>query len=38
MYRLLNWMFGWDYILWRNSCDGGISRIRQDGRAGTAVD
>lgn len=35
IYKLFNWMFGWDYVLWRNSCDGGISRIRQD-RSGVA--
>lgn len=27
MYRLLNKLFGWDYIWWQNSCDQGIARI-----------
>lgn len=27
MYKLLNKIFGWDYIYWRNTCDGGISRV-----------
>ena len=28
MYRLLNLLFGWDYINWKNSCDSGIARVR----------
>lgn len=28
MYKLLNFLFGWDYIYWRNSIDSGIARIR----------
>jgi hypothetical protein len=31
MYRLLNRLFGWDYIAWRNTCDQGIARIHKDG-------
>lgn len=27
---ILNKLFGWDYIVWRNSCDGGIARVRLD--------
>lgn len=32
MYRLLHWLFGWDYIQWRNTADQGIARVRVDGR------
>lgn len=34
MYRLKNFLFGWDYIQWRNSSDQGISRVIRlsDGR------
>jgi hypothetical protein len=32
MYKLLNYLFGWDYIHWKNSADQGISRIRLDGQ------
>lgn len=31
IYQTLNWLFGWDYIQWRNSVDSGIARIRIDG-------
>ena len=31
MYQLLHWLFGWDYIQWRNSADRGIARVRLDG-------
>jgi len=27
MYKLKNFLFGWDYIQWRNSCDQGIARV-----------
>ena len=30
MYRLYNYLFGWDYITWTNSADEGISRVRSD--------
>lgn len=26
-YKLLNKMFGWDYIQWKNNADQGISRV-----------
>jgi hypothetical protein len=26
-YKILNYLFGWDYILWSNSADQGISRV-----------
>ena len=34
MYKLLNYMFGWDYIAWNNYCDSGIARVHKavDGR------
>jgi len=28
MWKILNNLFGWDYIVWENSCDGGVARIR----------
>ena len=27
IYKLLNFLFGWQYIAWRNSCDSGIARV-----------
>lgn len=27
MYKILHWIFGWDYIAWGNSADDGISRV-----------
>jgi hypothetical protein len=27
MYKLLNTLFGWDYIAWRNSAAQGIARV-----------
>ncbi len=27
MYRILNFLFGWDYIYWTNSADQGISKV-----------
>lgn len=29
MYKILNYLFGWDYIFWRNSCDQGVARVRK---------
>jgi len=31
MWRIFNKLFGWDYIVWQNTCDGGIERIRLAG-------
>lgn len=28
MWRILNFLFGYDYIAWGNSCDNGIARVR----------
>lgn len=28
MWKLKHWLFGWDYIVWKNSADSGIARIR----------
>lgn len=30
IYHLLHFFLRWDFIRWRNSCDGGIARIRKD--------
>lgn len=30
LYKLLNKLFGWDYILWESTCDRGIVRILKD--------
>ncbi len=30
MYRLWNYLFGWDYIVWSNSVDNGIARVHVD--------
>lgn len=27
MYKLLNKLFGWDYVSWKNSADNGIARV-----------
>ena len=27
MWRLFNWLFGWDYIYWKNSSAQGVARI-----------
>ena len=27
MYKILNKLFGWDYVAWSNSCDNGIARV-----------
>lgn len=31
MYNILNKLFGWDYVAWRNSADSGIARVFTDG-------
>lgn len=31
MYKLLNKLFGWDYIYWSNCADRGVARVRKDG-------
>ncbi len=31
MYKLLNKLFGWDYIQWRNTASQGIARVNKDG-------
>ena len=28
MYKLWNYIFGWDYIYWSNFCSQGIKRVR----------
>ena len=28
MYKLLNWIFGWNYLYWENTAASGIARIR----------
>ena len=32
MYKILNKLFGYDYIQWRNSADSGIARVHKDSR------
>jgi hypothetical protein len=27
MWKILNKLFGWDYIAWRNSADNGVARV-----------
>lgn len=27
MYKILHWLFGWDYIAWENSWDEGIAKV-----------
>lgn len=29
-YKLKHFLFGWDYIVWKNSADGGIARVHVD--------
>lgn len=29
MYKLLNLLFGWDYIYWKNAADSGIARVHK---------
>lgn len=31
IYKLLNKLFGWDYIQWKNSADQGVARVHVDG-------
>jgi hypothetical protein len=31
MWRILHFLFGWDYVAWRNSADRGIARVHVDG-------
>lgn len=31
IYHVLNYLFGWDYIQWMNSCDQGVARVHRDG-------
>ena len=28
MYKIKHYLFGWDYVWWRNSADSGIVRVR----------
>jgi len=30
MYKIYNWLFGWDYITWENSAGQGIARVCRD--------
>jgi len=30
MYKLFNYLFGWDYIQWSNPVDQGVARVRVD--------
>lgn len=30
IWKLCNFLFGWDYIVWHNSADQGIARVRVD--------
>lgn len=30
MYKLLNFLFGWDYVAWKNSADQGVARIHKN--------
>lgn len=30
IYQALHFLFGWDYILWRNNADQGIARIHRE--------
>lgn len=34
MWRILNKLFGWDYIYWESSCNYGISIIRSSYQSG----
>jgi len=31
MYKILNKLFGWNYVSWANSADSGIARVHVDG-------
>ena len=30
IWRLFNFIFGWDYVVWQNSADRGIARVQVD--------
>jgi hypothetical protein len=30
MHKILNWLFGWDYIAWKNGAGQGIARLQPD--------
>jgi hypothetical protein len=30
IYQACHWLFGWDYIAWKNSAASGIARVRVD--------
>jgi hypothetical protein len=30
MYKIYNWLFGWDYITWESPVDQGVARVHQD--------
>lgn len=30
MWKLFNYLFGWDYVTWRNTADNGIARVHVD--------
>ena len=34
MWRLFNYLFGWDYIYWNNGISSGIARIHKDFNGG----
>lgn len=31
MYKILNYLFGWDYVAWQNTCAHGIARVQVNG-------
>ena len=31
LFRLWKFLFGWDYIQWKNSADSGVARVMADG-------
>lgn len=32
LYKLMNWLFGYDYVAWHNVADQGVARVLIDGR------
>jgi len=36
MYRLWNYLFGWDYVIWENSVAQGVAKVQKypDGKIG----
>ena len=30
MWKILNYLFGWDYITWKHSANQGIARVEKD--------